>query len=145
MCKASYSILGGMKVNKKKLLIPALAMTIVGGSLAGVSLTKSYAASPAKTVQSEENSQSDAAVVKQAKLTKAESESIAVKAVPGTVKGSELENENGNAVYGVQIVDKSGKKQDVKVDAKTGKVLKTEADNENEKNGKEADGEQANE
>ncbi|XJZ26868.1 PepSY domain-containing protein [Bacillota bacterium Lsc_1132] len=132
-------------MSKKKWLIPALAMTIVGGSLAGVSLTKSYAASPTKTVQTEENSKDDAAVLKQATLTKAESESIALKAVAGTVKSSELENENGSAVYGVQIVDKAGKTQDVKVDAKTGKVLKVEADdNEKDRNGKENDGEQAN-
>lgn len=136
-------------MNKKKLLIPALAMTIVGGSLAGVSLTKSYAATPTtKTVQSEENSKEDAAVLKQAKLSKAESESIALKAVPGTVKSSGLEAENGKVVYGVQVVGQDGKSTDVKIDAKTGKVLKAEADdNEAEQNGKtsDGDGEQANE
>lgn len=36
-------------------------------------------------------------------------------------------------MYGVQVVTNKGEKKDVKVDAKTGKVLKAEADdNENE-------------
>jgi len=45
-----------------------------------------------------------------------------------TIQAVELENENGNVVYGVQLTDASGQAQDVKVDAGNGKILHVEAD-----------------
>jgi uncharacterized membrane protein YkoI len=63
-----------------------------------------------------------------ATLTQAQATASALQQVPGTVKSVQLEDENGTVVYGVQIVDASGKGFDVKVDAKTGKVLKSDSD-----------------
>ena len=54
----------------------------------------------------------------------------AKQAVPGTVIGAELENENGYLVYGVEIVKPDNQIMDVKVDAGNGKVLIIERDHE---------------
>jgi uncharacterized membrane protein YkoI len=61
-----------------------------------------------------------------ATLTQDQATASALQQVPGTVKSVELEDENGTVVYGVQIVDANGKGYDVKVDAKTGTVLKSD-------------------
>jgi uncharacterized membrane protein YkoI len=66
---------------------------------------------------------------KAAKITSQQASDAALKQVNGTVKKVELEDENGVVVYGVQIVDASGKSFDVKVDAATGTVAKAESDN----------------
>jgi uncharacterized membrane protein YkoI len=51
--------------------------------------------------------------------------------VPGTIVKAELDNENGKAVYSIEI--SNGKTtSDVKIDAVTGKVLNIETGNENE-------------
>lgn len=57
-----------------------------------------------------------------AKITAAQAEAAAKAAVPGTVTGIRLENENGCLVYSVQISG-GGKTTDVKVDAGNGKVV----------------------
>lgn len=59
---------------------------------------------------------------KLARITAAQARSAAVAAVPGTVKTVELENEDGNLVYGVSIKTTKGDR-DVKVDAGNGRVL----------------------
>ena len=72
-----------------------------------------------------------------AKLTPAEAASAALAAYPGgTVTGTPaLEDEDGVAVYEVHITAVDGKKYDVKVDANTGKILKSEADDNEDKDG----------
>lgn len=47
---------------------------------------------------------------------------------PGTAEGAELENEDGNLVYSVEV-RKDGSEVDVKVDAGNGKILHVETDN----------------
>ena len=54
----------------------------------------------------------------------------ALKQVPGKVLKAELENEDGYLVYGVEIVMADRQIADVKVDAGSGRVLKVEADQE---------------
>lgn len=72
-----------------------------------------------------------------ATLTAEEAAVIANLEVPGKIGKVELENENGVAVYGVEIAATDGSQHDVKVDANTGKVLKDEAgDDEDEGHGK---------
>ncbi|WLR52053.1 PepSY domain-containing protein [Bacillus tianshenii] len=118
---------------KRKILVPALAFTIVGAGFAGVSLTKSSAASTQAVVQPEQSEEQEAArLQKEAKLTVAESEAIALKEVPGTVVDTELEDEDGIVVYGVEIETKDGTAKDVKIDAVTGKVLKIDTNDEDE-------------
>jgi uncharacterized membrane protein YkoI len=67
-----------------------------------------------------------------AKITQQQASDAALKQVSGTVKKVELEDENGVVVYGVQIVDASGKSFDVKVDAATGTAAQAQSDDNNE-------------
>ena len=75
----------------------------------------------------------------QATISAGEAEQAALAAIPGTVvEPTELQDENGLQVYGVIIqADDGSGKWDVKVDAATGQVVSTEADNGNEGGGKE--------
>jgi uncharacterized membrane protein YkoI len=67
-----------------------------------------------------------------AKITQQQATDAALKQVNGTVKKVELEDENGVVVYGVEIADATGKTFDVKVDAASGVVTKSDnGDNEN--------------
>jgi uncharacterized membrane protein YkoI len=66
-----------------------------------------------------------------ARITPEQAQSAALAQVPGTVKKVELENEDGNVVYGVEVKTASGE-QDVKVDAGDGRVLHVEKDGEDD-------------
>ena len=69
-----------------------------------------------------------------AKITPDQAKKAALAEHPGTAGKVELEDEDGTAVYGVEITAADGKKYDVKVDANTGKVLKSDANDNNEDN-----------
>jgi len=56
-----------------------------------------------------------------AKMTAEEAKTIAKSSLTGVVTEVELDNENGNVVYSVEITDNNVKK-DVKIDAGNGKV-----------------------
>jgi uncharacterized membrane protein YkoI len=62
-----------------------------------------------------------------ARITPEQASAAALAQVPGTVKKVELENEDGNVVYGVEIKTADGE-SDVKVDAGDGRVLHVEKD-----------------
>ncbi len=64
-----------------------------------------------------------------ARITPEQARAAALQQVPGTVKKVELENEDGNVVYGVEVVTAQGER-DVKVDAGDGRVLHVEQDGE---------------
>jgi uncharacterized membrane protein YkoI len=64
-----------------------------------------------------------------AHITPEQASAAALAQVPGTVKKVELENEDGNVVYGVEIQTASGE-SDVKVDAGDGRVLDVQKDGE---------------
>ena len=64
-----------------------------------------------------------------ARITPEQASAAALAQVPGTVKKVELENEDGNVVYGVEIKTANGER-DVKVDAGDGRVLHVEKDGE---------------
>jgi hypothetical protein len=61
-----------------------------------------------------------------ARIDRAAAEKAGLGAVPGDVKETELENENGFIVYGVEIQGKDGRLHEVVVDAGNGKVLAQE-------------------
>ncbi|KAB7668909.1 PepSY domain-containing protein [Bacillus sp. B1-b2] len=125
---------------KKKFIVPALAAAIIGGGIAGTALNTSVFAASADTSNSKvevTDEQEQQQLAKEATITKEEAISAALKEVAGKAAKTELEDEDGTVVYGVEVTDDQGKNQDVKVDAKTGKVLKVEADDENEKADKE--------
>ena len=76
------------------------------------------------------NEQSEAAALaSQAKITADQAKAAALAQFPGATAGRiELDNENGTVVYSVKLTDSAGKRQDVKVDASTGKVLQSQAE-----------------
>jgi uncharacterized membrane protein YkoI len=67
-----------------------------------------------------------------ATITADEASAAAVSATGGTAGKVELENENGNVVYGVEITAPDGNQLDVKVDAGNASVLAKESDNDHE-------------
>lgn len=66
-----------------------------------------------------------------ARITPEQAGAAALAQVPGTIKQVELENEDGNVVYGVEVKTANGE-SDVKVDAGDGRVLHVERDGEND-------------
>lgn len=62
-----------------------------------------------------------------AKITAEQAKSAALAKFPGTVKKVELEKEDGNVVYGIEIKTADGDR-DVKVDAGNGQILHIEKD-----------------
>lgn len=66
-----------------------------------------------------------------AKITPKQAEAAALAKVPGKVVKVQLENENGNVVYSVEIATGTGIK-DVKVDAGNGHVLYIDTGNDHE-------------
>jgi uncharacterized membrane protein YkoI len=66
-----------------------------------------------------------------ARITPEQARDAALAQVPGTVKKVELENEDGNVVYDVEIKTAKGE-SDVKVDAGDGRVLHVEQDGEDD-------------
>jgi uncharacterized membrane protein YkoI len=153
---------------KMKLLSTALALVVVGGSVAGLTINKAAFASSLSSAAADNQNDNDQEVAddvqqpgqdkevaddveqadkdqevaddveqanlqQQAKFTKEQSIAIASAQVQGTVKDAQLEDENGTAVYNVQIQDSNGQITEVKVDAATGKITKQEqADNNQE-------------
>ena len=63
-----------------------------------------------------------------ARIDRAAAEKAALGAVPGEVKETELENENGFVVYEVEVAGKDGELHEVVVDAGNGKVLAQEVE-----------------
>jgi uncharacterized membrane protein YkoI len=86
----------------------------------------------------EDESSETAALQALAKITPDQAKQAALAAVPGTANKAELENENGNVVYGVEVTDAAGKQTDVKIDAVNGTVLAKEADTEADGEAKDA-------
>lgn len=80
--------------------------------------------------QSDQSEQDEAkALQSQAKITTDQAKAAALAQFPDATVGKvELDNENGSLVYSVHLTDKTGKAQDVKVDAGNGKVLHVDAD-----------------
>lgn len=72
----------------------------------------------AKVLESEESAQ----LVHLAKITPEDAKAIALKKVGGEIKKVELDDENGNVVYSVEII-KDQKELDIKVDAGNGEIL----------------------
>lgn len=70
-----------------------------------------------------DESQEQAALESLATVSSAEAEQAALAAVPGTAMQTQLENENGFVVYGVEVKGADGTVTDVKVDAGNGSVL----------------------
>ncbi|WP_075617988.1 PepSY domain-containing protein [Paenisporosarcina indica] len=123
---------------KKKIIIPVLAATLIGGAVVGNSVisTASASNSAPATNQAEDQKDDDNITDLQAKakLTVDEAQAIAINEVPGTVNESELEDEDGVVVYGFEIQTASGDVNDVKVNAINGDIVKVENDADDDEN-----------
>ena len=89
------------------------------GIVIGFALAAAFAAEP-----------SEAELMKQAKITKAEAERVALaKVSQGVVKSAEIENEKGHLVWSFDIA-KPGTRDitEILVDAKTGKIISTQTE-----------------
>lgn len=84
-----------------------------------------------------ESPQMQKKLAKQAKITKAEAQRIALERVPGKVVESEIDKEKGRLVYEFEIKTSENKVFEVLVDAKTGEIVEVadeadEADDEDD-------------
>jgi uncharacterized membrane protein YkoI len=73
---------------------------------------------------------SEAALIKQAKINKAQAEQIALAKVPhGTVQSAEIEKEKGHLVWSFDIAQAGTRDiTEILVDAKTGKIISTQTE-----------------
>lgn len=102
----------------------AIAQSNGSGGGANAAYTSSITAPDSGT----EDATNDAALAGLAKISPDQAKAAALAAVPGTAGKVELENENGNVVFGVEVTNTNGSRFDVKVDAGNGTVLAQEAD-----------------
>ncbi len=114
---ANTSTYNNMK--KKHILSSILALGLVAGSLTGCATDKK---------EGKEGKASAAQLEAQATITKAEAEKIALAKVPGgTVKGGEIEKEDGKLVWSFDITTPvTADITEVIVDALTGAVISVE-------------------
>jgi uncharacterized membrane protein YkoI len=121
----SVSLAGAFAQTAPTPTTPAQSQTAPAASGQGEATDKGGAAE-----QGGANEQAEtAALASQAKITADQANAAALAGFAGgTVKKTELDSENGTVVYSVQLTDSAGKKQDVKVDATSGKVLQAQAD-----------------
>ena len=126
----------------KKFLIPALALSIVGGGMIGAALKHdAFAASqtaPSSNKEVSEGQEKDQLQAK-AKITEKQAIDIALQHVKGQENGTELENEDGVVVYAVEVKGEQGKLYDVKVDAQTGAVVNIDQNDQDKKEGEYSD------
>ena len=118
---------------KKVLLTVAVAMVVLVG--AGVAYAAGNSSSETRIIGDDDADESykgsvsvagknEPSVHKVANIDEATAEQVALKAVPGTVHETELEtSDNGYVVYDVEIAGDDGKGHEVIVDARNGKVL----------------------
>jgi uncharacterized membrane protein YkoI len=145
--------------SRKVIYSAVTALGLLGGSAAVASATSSSTGggndtnnpsyTSSVTAPDDENEQGLASV---ATATADQARQAAIADTGGTVQKVELENENGNVVYGVAVTLPDGRQVDVKVDAGNAKVLTQEAgdasESGNEKSGDQpgqTDGEQGSE
>jgi hypothetical protein len=106
---------GQVEGRMKRIRMLSLTLGIVFGFVAAAT----FAAEP-----------TEAELMKQAKITKAKAEQIALAKVPrGIVKSAEIENENGHLVWSFDIA-RPGTHDitEILIDAKTGKIVSTQTE-----------------
>ena len=108
----------------KKNLVLAV---FIAALLAAGSLAIANSASAGRGGQEESNN--EAKLAKQAKITKERAQEIALQRAPGKVESAELEREHGKLVYSFDIRNAKGTIDEVQVSAITGKVVRVEHEN----------------
>jgi hypothetical protein len=131
---------------RRRLIAGGATLAFLGLGGTGIAIAQSgggggakapYTSSITVANSGSESEADDAALAGLAKITPDQAKAAALAAVPGTAGKVELEDEDGNVVFGVEVTTASGSKMDVKVDAGNGKVLAQQADDEG---GSETDG-----
>lgn len=86
----------------------------------------------------DENNDKDEKVVGTASISEADAKEIALKTYKGdgAITNIKLEMEDKVLVYGVEFTEKDGNEVDVKINAKTGAVVKVESDKDEEEKDK---------
>lgn len=79
--------------------------------------------------QSNKESQTQARLARQAKITIEQARETALKRAPGNVESSELEREHRKLVYSFDIRNSKGTITEVQVSAITGRVVRVEQEN----------------
>ncbi len=119
-------------MKKKWITIMGTGLLITGLAVAGTSFAKSNDGElRGGTIRVERHVEADFPAL--AKLTFDQAVQKALTAVQGQVLKTELEDENGFLVYGVEVVTADKTIMDVKVDAGSGKVLAMDPDKKDEK------------
>jgi hypothetical protein len=128
---------GDFIMNKKWITMIGCGVLITGLAVAGTNFAKSDDSDVrGGTILTEKQAEADFPAL--AKLTFDQAVTKALGAVQGKVLKTELENENGFLVYGVEVVTPDRAIVDIKVDAGSGKVLamdRDEADEEDHESG----------
>lgn len=114
-------------MKKKWIVFLGCGALIAGLALGGVSFAKSND-TEVRSGSIPLVRQSEADFPSLASLTYDQAAQKALEAVPGEVLKTELEDENGFLVYGVEVVTTDKSIVDVKVDAGSGKVLAMDRD-----------------
>jgi hypothetical protein len=114
-------------MKKKWIVFWGCGALIAGLALGGVSFAKSND-TEVRSGSIPLVRQSEADFPSLASLTYDQAAQKALEAVPGEVLKTELEDENGFLVYGVEVVTTDKSIVDVKVDAGSGKVLAMDRD-----------------
>lgn len=129
----------GKKLRFALVIVIALAVALSAGSAAGPKQTDFDSSAPfalidhpgeEKGLQEEEEEEGEEGqdnLASQAKISEERAEKVAEKAVGGTATDVELDKQNGNVVYEVDVGDKQ-----VIVNAKNGKVLSVNNNGEND-------------
>lgn len=131
-------------MNRKIVTIALVGIMALGGTVAAYAATNNSvdlnaAASPkaVSTEQSKENDEQElTAENTKTAITEDQAKQTAAASIKdGVVKEIELEDEDGVIVYGIEI-QTGNDTYDVKVDANTGAIVKSEQDNEDNDQGK---------
>jgi hypothetical protein len=132
--------------SRRRIVAVGATLAVLGLGGTGVAIARSsgsggdnapYTSSVTVADTGTDSDGNDAALAGLAKITPEQAKAAALASVPGTAGKVELENEDGNVVFGVEVTTATGSKMDVKVDAGNGKVLAQQADDEG---GSETDG-----
>ena len=114
-------------MNKKWITIIGSGVLVIGLAVAGASFANSDETEiRGGTIRIENQTEVDFPTL--AKITPNQAVQKALAAVQGQVLKTELEDENGFLVYGVEVVTADKTIVDVKVDAGSGKVLAMDRD-----------------
>jgi uncharacterized membrane protein YkoI len=105
------------------------AATLSGASPAHQKSEKGESRRAENKEKGESNSQDQAQLAREAKITMEQARSVALKRASGTIESSELEREHGQLVYSFDIRNAKGTITEVQVNAITGKIARIEHEN----------------